>query len=267
MLYTIQPLDPVAFKLGPIPVRWYGIIIVTGIIIAYFLAVREGKKRGIREEVFTDLLIWAVPIAILCARIYYVIFQWDYYSLYPEQIVQIWRGGLAIHGALIGAVATAAVFCYKRKIPFFKLADIAAPSLIIGQAIGRWGNFMNQEAYGGVVTREFLESLRLPDFIINQMYIDGQYRHPTFLYESLWNFFVFLLLILLRRTKVNQGEIFFAYLILYSVGRFFVEGMRTDSLMFFNLRAAQLVSVSLIVISAVLIFVRRRNKEIPRYSE
>ncbi|KYD08009.1 prolipoprotein diacylglyceryl transferase [Caldibacillus debilis] len=267
MLYSIQPFDPVAFKLGPISVRWYGIIIVTGILVAYFLAVREGKKRGIREEIFTDLLIWAVPIAILCARIYYVIFQWDYYSRYPEQIVQIWRGGLAIHGALIGAVATAVVFCRKRNIPFFKLADIAAPSLVIGQAIGRWGNFMNQEAYGGVVTRDFLERLHLPDFIINQMYIGGQYRHPTFLYESSWDFFVFLLLILLRRMRVKQGEIFFTYLILYSAGRFFIEGMRTDSLMFFDIRAAQLMSVALIVISAVLIIVRRRKKEIPLYSD
>ena len=139
-----------------------------------------------------------------------------------------------------------------------ELADIAAPSLILGQAIGRWGNFMNQEAHGGPVTRAFLEGLHLPNFIINQMYINGTYYHPTFLYESLWDFAGFILLMVLRRTSLRKGEIFLSYLIWYSVGRFFVEGLRTDSLMLTHtLRIAQVVSLALIVIAIILIIVRR----------
>ena len=133
-------------------------------------------------------MLWAIPIAIISARIYYVLFEWDYYAQNPGEIIAIWNGGIAIHGALIGSVITAYVFAKKRKISFWKLADIAAPSFILGQAIGRWGNFINQEAHGGEVSRAFLENLHLPDFIINQMYINGAYYHPTFLYESLWNF-------------------------------------------------------------------------------
>lgn len=265
MIYSIQPLNPIAFKLGPIPVHWYGLIIGIGIAIAFLLATREEKRRGLPNETFADLLIWAIPISIICARIYYVIFKWDYYSVNPSEILQIWHGGLAIHGALIGAIGTAIVFAYKKKIPFFKLADIAAPSIILGQAIGRWGNFMNQEAYGGEVSREFLENLHLPEFIINQMYINGQYHHPTFLYESVWNFLGFLLLISLRRLNLKQGEIFFTYLIFYSIGRYFIEGMRTDSLMFLGIRVAQLMSISFILLALIMILIRRRNKSIPNY--
>jgi len=265
MLYMIEPLNPVAIKLGPLSIRWYGILIGIGIVIAYILAVREGKKRGIQEDIFTDLLLWATPISILCARAFYVIFEWDYYRVNPEKIIQIWEGGLAIHGALIGAVATAVIFCRRKRVNFWKLADIAAPSLIIAQAIGRWGNFMNQEAHGGPVTREFLEGLHLPEFIINQMYIDGTYYHPTFLYESLWNVLGFIVLIGLRRINLKRGEIFLSYLIWYSFGRFFIEGLRTDSLMFFDFRVAQLLSVALIVSSILIIIFRRRNRAIPNY--
>ncbi|MED4925783.1 prolipoprotein diacylglyceryl transferase, partial [Anoxybacillus geothermalis] len=150
------------------------------------------------------------------------------------------------------------VFARARGLSFWKLADIAAPSIILGQAIGRWGNFMNQEAHGGPVSREFLENLHLPDWIINQMYIDGRYWHPTFLYESLWNLAGFCLLLWLRRVNLRRGELFLSYLIWYSVGRFWIEGMRTDSLMLAGgLRAAQVMSVTLIVLSVALWIVRR----------
>ena len=185
MVTNLLAINPVAFHLGPIPVNWYGIIIGVGILIAYFLAQKESVRRGLDPEFFADLLIWAIPISILSARVYYVVMKWDYYSQHPGSIIQIWNGGIAIHGALIGAFITAYIFTKKRKVSFLKLADIAAPSILVGQIIGRWGNFVNQEAYGGPVSREFLEGLFLPNWLIEQMYIreDGNYVHPTFLYE------------------------------------------------------------------------------------
>ena len=178
----------------------------------------------------------------------------------PGQIIAIWKGGLAIHGALIGSIITAYVFTKKRNVSFWQVVDIAAPSLILGQAIGRWGNFMNQEAHGGEVTRAFLENLFLPEWIINQMYINGVYYHPTFLYESLWNILGFILLLVLRRVNLRRGEIFLTYLIWYSIGRFFVEGLRTDSLMLTEgIRMAQMISVVLIV-GAIAVLIYRRVK-------
>ena len=256
---SIQPLDPIAVTLGPFEVHWYGVIIGVGIILAMIIAMRESTRRGLDKDVFADLLLWAIPIAIISARIYYVIFEWDYYAHNPGEIIAIWNGGIAIHGALIGAVLTAYFFTKKRNISFWKLADIAAPSIILGQAIGRWGNFMNQEAHGGEVTRAFLENLHLPEFIINQMYINGAYYHPTFLYESVWDFVVFLALILLHRVNLGRGEMFLTYIIWYSVGRFFIEGLRTDSLMIGDMRMAQLLSIALIVF-ALAAWVYRRMK-------
>lgn len=259
MVENIQPLNPVAFSLGPITVHWYGVIIGVGLALALILAMREGEKRGLHKDIFADLMLWAIPIAIISARIYYVAFEWEYYIQNPGNIIKIWNGGIAIHGALIGSVITAYVFSKKRGISFWQLADIAAPSIILGQAIGRWGNFMNQEAHGGEVTRAFLENLYLPDFIINQMYINGAYYHPTFLYESIWNLLIFILLISLRRVNLRRGEMFLSYVIWYSVGRYFIEGLRTDSLMLTEtLRMAQMISIVLIIGSIILIIYRRK---------
>jgi phosphatidylglycerol---prolipoprotein diacylglyceryl transferase len=257
---TIQPLNPIAFSLGPIQVHWYGIIIGSGLALALYLAIREGNKRGLPKETFADLMIWAIPLAIISARIYYVLFEWGYYAQHPSEIIQIWHGGIAIHGALIGSILTVIFFARSRGISFWKITDIAAPSLILGQAIGRWGNFMNQEAHGGEVSRTFLENLHLPDFIINQMYINGSYYHPTFLYESVWDFVGFILLILLRRVNLRRGELFLSYLIWYSIGRFFIEGMRTDSLMLtWSLRMAQLISIVLVVVAVGILLYRRKS--------
>lgn len=257
----IAPLDRVAFELGPISIYWYGIIIAAGVLFGLILANREGKRLALPKDTFTDLLVWAVPFALIGARTYYVIFQWDVYKHQPEKIIAIWEGGIAIHGALIGSIVTAIVFAKVKGISFWKLADIAAPSVLLGQAIGRWGNFMNQEAHGGPVTREFLEGLFLPDFIINQMYIDGTYYHPTFLYESLWSLIGVIVLMLLRRkAPLRRGELFLTYIIWYSVGRFFIEGLRTDSLLLAGtVKMAQVVSVVAIIVSIVLIIVRRKR--------
>ncbi len=259
MIDAIAPLDPVALQLGPLKVHWYGIILGTAALVGLLLAIREGKRVGIHPDTWMDLLLYAVPASIIGARTYYVIFQWDYYAANPGKIIAVWEGGLAIHGALIGAILTALIFTRKRNLSFWRMADVAAPSLIIGQAIGRWGNFMNQEAHGGEVTRSFLESLHLPEFIINQMYIEGTYYHPTFLYESIWNLIGFFLLIVLRRLPwLRRGELFLSYFIWYSIGRFFIEGMRTDSLMLTEtLRIAQVVSIGLIVFAVVVMIYRR----------
>ncbi|MBK4213246.1 prolipoprotein diacylglyceryl transferase [Bacillus sp. FSL L8-0215] len=255
---AIQPIDPIAFQLGPISVHWYGVIIGVGALLGLWLALRECEKRGINKDMFIDLILFAIPIAIICARIYYVSFEWDYYQQHPNEIIKIWNGGIAIHGGLIGAVLTAIVFTKVRKVSFWKIADVAAPSILLAQAIGRWGNFINQEAHGEAVSRTFLENLHLPEFIINQMYIDGTYYHPTFLYESLWNLAGVVILILLRRTSLRRGEIFLSYLIWYSIGRFFIEGMRTDSLMLTeHLRIAQMISIAIFVVAVLLIFFRR----------
>ncbi|MEG0386281.1 MAG: prolipoprotein diacylglyceryl transferase, partial [Solibacillus sp.] len=216
-----------------------------------------------------DFLIWAVPIGIISARIYYVAMKWDYYGANPGRIIEIWNGGIAIHGALIGAFITAYYFTKKRKVSFLRLADIAAPSILIGQIIGRWGNFVNQEAYGGPVTREFLENLFLPNWVIEQMYIKSEntYVHPTFLYESLWNLIGFVILIVSRKFNWRRGEMFFFYLIWYSIGRFYIEGLRTDSLYLVgDLRSAQIVSIIGIVVGIIAIVYRRMNvKPVVRY--
>lgn len=255
---AIQPLNRVALELGPLTIYWYGIIIGFGALLGYFIAQKEATRLGLGKDVFTDLIIWALPISIVSARIYYVIFSWDYYSQHPSEIIMIWQGGIAIHGALIGAVITTIIFSKRRKLSFWKLADIAAPSIILGQAIGRWGNFMNQEAHGGPTTRLFLENLMLPDWIINQMYINGQYYQPTFLYESLWSLIGFAILILLRKVNLKRGELFLTYITWYSIGRFFIEGLRTDSLMLTEtLRMAQVISIALILFSVGMIIYRR----------
>ncbi|WP_338778446.1 prolipoprotein diacylglyceryl transferase [Metabacillus sp. FJAT-52054] len=260
MIGTIQPLNPIAVEFLGLQVHWYGIIIGLGALLGLWIAVRESVRRGLHKDTFVDLVLFAIPIAIICARLYYVAFQWDYYSQNPAMIPQIWQGGLAIHGGLIGAVATGVVFARIKKLSFWKIADIAAPSIILGQAIGRWGNFMNQEAFGGPVTRGFLENLHLPNFIINQMYIDGQYYHPTFLYESLWNLAGFALLLFLRKVNLRRGELFLSYVIWYSIGRFFIEGMRTDSLMLTaDLRIAQVISIVLILTAVGIIIYRRMS--------
>lgn len=257
LMGNIQPLDPILIS-WPITIYWYGAIIGTGALLGLWIAMRESERRGLNKDIFVDLVLFAIPIAIICARLYYVIFQWDHYGANPGEIIKIWEGGLAIHGGLIGAIATGVVFAKVRGISFWKLADIGAPSIILGQAIGRWGNFMNQEAHGGEVTRGFLEGLHLPQFIIDQMYINGTYYHPTFLYESIWNFVGFGLLLLLRRVNLRRGELFLSYVIWYSIGRYFVEGMRTDSLMLTEgLRIAQVISIALVLLAIGLIVVRR----------
>ena len=253
-------MDPVAFQLGPFTVRWYGILISTAVAAGTFTAYFEAKRKNVDPDHILNLVLLCVPAAFLGARLYYVAFNWDYYSTNLSEIPAVWHGGLAIHGGLIGGLAAGFFYIRKKRLDFWKTADVMSLGIILGQAIGRWGNFFNQEAHGGPVSREFIS--RFPQFIQKGMFIEGQYYHPTFLYESLWNLAVFLVLMILRRQKfVRTGEVFLSYLALYSVGRFFIEGLRTDSLMLGPYRAAQVVSAALVAASVFLIIRRRRMRK------
>lgn len=254
-------IDPIAFTIGAVKVYWYGIIIATAFMVGIYLACRRAEQVGIDPSHIINMVTLIIPAAIIGARIYYVIFEWHRYAGNFMEIIAIWHGGLAIHGGLIGGILVGYFYVRKYNLPVFKIADICAPSVIIGQAIGRWGNFINQEAYGSVVSYEYIS--KFPGFIKNQMYIYGQYYHPTFLYESIWNLGVFIFLMLYWKKKKFEGEIAFLYLGLYSVGRFFIEALRTDSLMLGPLKMAQVLSLGLIVISVILIvhFRQKQNKQ------
>lgn len=229
-------MDPVAFRIFGIEIMWYGVLISTGVLFGVLVALRECRRTGFKEDNLLDFLLIAIPSAIVGARAYYVIFSWDYYSRNPSQIINIRNGGLAIHGALIAGIIVGILFCKKRKINVLELLDIVIPSVSLGQAIGRWGNYINQEAYGGPTN--------LPWGIV----VNGQKVHPTFLYESIMDILIFIFLIWFRKNKkTTHGQVLSLYMILYSAARFFVEGLRTDSLMFMGMRVAQLVSLSAII--------------------
>ena len=266
-MMILNYIDPIAFELGPISVHWYGIIIAAGILLGYFIAQESVKRIGFDKDILIDIIFWSAIFGFIVARIYFVIFQWPYYAQHPIEIPMTWYGGIAIHGGLIGGFITGIIVCRQKNINPFQIGDVIAPSLILGQGICRWGNFMNHEAHGGPVSKSFLENMHIPDFIINNMYIDGQYYHPTFLYESIWDILGFVILITLRK-HLRIGDTFALYLIWYSIGRFFVEGLRTDSLMLTSdIRVAQLMSVLLIVAGIVLMIIRRVRYNAPRYKD
>ncbi|NLM20237.1 MAG: prolipoprotein diacylglyceryl transferase [Peptococcaceae bacterium] len=252
-------MSSIAFKIGPFPIHWYGIIISFAFALGMLLAFYHAAQRKINMDKFYNLVIIVIPAAIVGARLYYVLFRWEYYTANLLEIFAVRHGGLAIHGGIIGGVIAGLWYIHRSKdLKLWTCADIVAPSLILGQAIGRWGNFFNQEAHGGQVSEEFIS--RFPHFIQQGMLIDGSYYHPTFLYESLWNALVFLVLLwLFRRRSLGEGTVAASYLILYSIGRIFIEGLRTDSLMLGPLKAAQVVSLGAIILGIVIIYFRNRQ--------
>ncbi|MEI3611806.1 prolipoprotein diacylglyceryl transferase [Pseudogracilibacillus sp. SO30301A] len=267
MTCEAEALNRVFLQVGPISIYWYGVIIASGLFLGLYLATKEADRLGLKKDLITDLIVFAAPIAIIFARIYYVIFEWENYrGASFISLIAVWEGGIAIHGALIGAVLTAIVYARVKDVSFWQLADIVAPSLILGQAIGRWGNFMNQEAHGGPISEAAYQNFHqyLPDFIMNQMCINGVLYHPTFLYESFWNILVFIGLLLLRKYNPLRGEIFLSYIIMYSIGRIFIEGMRTDSLFLGPIKQAQLFSLLLIIGAIILIIYRRKSDKVDR---
>ncbi|MCH4352132.1 prolipoprotein diacylglyceryl transferase [Staphylococcus haemolyticus] len=267
MLFNLNYIYPTAFSIGPLSIKWYGIIIAVGILIGYFIAQESLKYVGLHKDTLVDVIFYSAIFGFITARIYFVIFQWPYYAQNPFEIPMIWHGGIAIHGGLLGGFITGIIVCKIKNLNPFQIGDIVAPSIILAQGIGRWGNFMNHEAHGGPVSRTFLENLHIPEFIIRNMYIEGIYYHPTFLYESIWDILGFIILITIRK-HLRVGETFTLYLIWYSIGRFFVEGLRTDSLMLTShIRVAQLVSVILIIIGLVILIYRRIKYQPPLYKE
>lgn len=256
-------INPVIFELGPFSLRWYALCIVAGLLLAVYLAMKEAPYKKIKPDDVFDFILFAFPLSILGARLYYVIFQWDYYRQNLAEIPAIWNGGIAIYGGLLTGLLCAYVFARRHFINTLDFLDIAAPGVMIAQSIGRWGNFFNQEAYGRAVK----QLNYLPDFIRQQMYIEGSYRLPTFLYESLWNLLGFVLVLFARRQKgfLKRGEITFFYLIWYGCGRFVIEGMRTDSLMWQGLRVSQWLSLVLVVIGLSLLCYRRWRMDIKDY--
>ena len=256
-------LNPIAFKLGPFLVHWYGIIIASGAALGVMLAINETKRQRISADDIYDLVLWALPIGLIGARIYYVIFEWQYYSQHLNEIIAIWQGGIAIYGGLIAGGITLIVFCRQRSLSVWQVLDVVTPGIMLGQVIGRWGNFVNQEAFGSAVSRSFLQQLHLPNFIVQQMYIGGAYHQPTFLYESVWNLIGFIIMLFLRRTKkLKVGYLTGFYLIWYSLGRCFIEYFRSDSLMLGNIKVAQLISLSLIVIGIIVIIKSTKKNEL-----
>lgn len=263
-------LNPVAFNIFGFGVHWYGILIATGVLIAVSMAMLEAKKRQIMPDDVIDLLFWAVPIGFIGARIYYVIFEWGYYSQNPGQIFAIWNGGIAIYGGLIAGLITLIVFCYYRGLPTWLMTDVIVPGVMAAQILGRWGNFMNQEAFGAKTTLSSLQGMHLPQFVIDQMFIGGAYRQPTFLYESFFNLIGLALILFLRHRKhlYKQGEVTLSYVLWYSVVRFFVEGMRTDSLYIFNvIRVSQALSLVLFFVTIGLLIYRRKVVKPKSYLE
>lgn len=251
-------MDKIALSLGPLTITWYSICILLGIILAGIIINREAKKYNIPTSFITNLVFWCVVFGLLGARIYYVLFNLDYYASSPIEIIKIWNGGLAIHGGIIAGLITLIVYCKKYGVNILKMLDIAAPALLLAQGIGRWGNFFNGEAHGGIVTRSFLEGLHLPEFIIDGMHIGGHYYHPTFLYESVFciiGFFVLFGFRSLKKTKL--GNTTALYLIWYGVLRFFVESLRTDSLMLGSLKMAQVISIIMIVVGIVMFIITK----------
>ena len=235
----------------------YGLLIAWAILLAVFLCQREAQRKGLPEDTGLDMALWAVPPAVLCARLYYVIFRWDIYAKNPVTALYFWQGGLAIYGAVIGGFLGLAMLSRRRRLPLLRLLDIAAPTVILGQAIGRWGNFFNGEAYGAPVTNPAWQ------FFPAAVYADGGWHMATFFYESCWNLAGFALLWLLRKKWRRDGDVFFRYLAWYGAGRAVIEGLRADSLMLGPVRVSQALSLALCAASVVILLRRRKSAALP----
>lgn len=224
-------------------IAWYGVIIGVGMIIAVTIAAFRAVKDGYQSDLIIDFILFAIPIGIVCARLYYVIFEWEYYGQNLSKIFAIREGGLAIYGGVIGGLITAIVFCKVNKFSLLKLLDLVMPSLLLGQAIGRWGNFMNQEAFGNLITNPDLQ------FFPYGVYIErlGEWHQATFFYESMSNLILFILMMLIVRKVKKDGWMIVMYFMGYGCIRFFVEGLRADSLYLIpGVRVSQLLSAALI---------------------
>ncbi|HEY9764932.1 MAG TPA: prolipoprotein diacylglyceryl transferase [Chroococcales cyanobacterium] len=274
-------MKAIALQIGPLAIHWYSLMILTAIVIGTSLGRYHARRMGEDPEHIYNIALYGALAGILGARLYYVALSWSYYSSRPLEILATWHGGLAIHGGILGAVTALFFYARKYQLSFWKYLDMLSPSLILGQGIGRWGNFFNNEAYGAPAlwpswwpwhfgNPQFLpwgihipSPFRMPEYAdLLRFPVDTTLFHPTFLYESLWDVGLFtFLLLLLRRGRQPRGNVFFFYLMLYSTGRFFIEGLRTDPLMLFGvIRMAQFVSLTLIAVGLGTILFRTFQK-------
>lgn len=253
-------MNPVIVNIGNFEIRWYSVILLVAFIVASYLINREAKRFDVDKNFIFNLLFWALIFGLLGARIYYVIFNWDYYNSNLGEIWKIWNGGLAIHGGIIAGLLTIIVYTKKYNLRTVRYLDFIVPGLIIGQAIGRWGNFFNSEAHGIATSLEHLEKLHIPQFIINGMKINGIYYTPTFFYESILCLLGFIIICILRRNKyIKVGTPTALYLIIYGIIRFFIERTRTDSLMFIGFKMAMIVSVFMVIVGLTMIIINSRK--------
>lgn len=272
----IDHLSRTAFTVFGQDIYWYGIFIGLGVILGVLLALHEAKRTGQNPDTYLDFIIYAMIIAITGARLYYVIFSWDFYSQHPEKIFAIREGGLAIYGGIIGGVLTAIVYSHLKKKSFWVMADTMAPSLILGQMLGRWGNFFNKEAFGGFTDNLFAMRYQLsqvrasdvtPDILQNLVTVNGVdyiQVHPTFLYESMWSLCVFIILLILQRKKKFDGQVCATYFFGYALGRVWIEGLRTDQLCIGNVPVSQALSAVLIIASVVLyVYCKKKAAVVP----
>ncbi len=257
-------MDPIAINLGFAVITWYAIFIVTGMLLGITIATKEAPKHNLAPKLLEDYIFWVLISGFAGARIWYVVFSLPLYMSNPLQIFAVWNGGLAIHGGILGGLLYTIYFCKKNQIELFKLSDLAVTGLILAQSLGRWGNFMNSEAHGGATSYEFLKNtLHLPDFIVNGMYINGIYYHPTFLYESIWNLtgFALMMLILRKKWRYSYGKLTAFYFMWYGFIRIFIEQMRTDALMLGPIKVAQFTSLCMVLGGLILfIVINRREK-------
>ncbi len=257
-------MNPYVFKIGNFGLTWYSLFILTGIILAFIFIRSEAKKFGIKTDFISNLVFWTVIFGLIGARAYYVIFNWNYYSAHLNEIIKIWEGGLAIHGGLLAGLVVIIIYCKKRKVETLRILDIISPYVLLAQGIGRWGNFFNKEAYGVATTYEALKNMKIiPDFVIYGMNINGIYYTPTFYYEFLWCMLGFIVILIIRKIKyIKLGQQLGIYMMWYSTGRFFIEGLRTDSLMLGYFKMAQLMSIILFIAGFILIIVEIRKPKL-----
>ncbi len=258
-----------AFTIGNFSIRWYSIMLLIAVVLGGYILFKEGRKFNFNRDFLFNLFFWVIVFGFIGARTYYVIFNFELYENDLVSIFRIWEGGLAIHGGIIAGLITLIIYCKKYNARIFKITDMCCIPLILGQAIGRWGNFFNQEAHGAAISYAKLKSMHIPDFIINGMNIGGIYYAPTFLYESIWCLLGAIVLLIAKKFKyLKVGQLTSIYLMWYSVGRFFIENQRTDSLMLGGFKVAQLVSVLMFVVGLfAFMILSRRSKFENLYSE
>ena len=262
-------MNPIMFNVFGLEIRWYSFLLLLAIGGGIFLLIHEGKKYKYSKDFLFNLAFWVIVVGFICARLYYVIFNYKHYLNDPLSIFKVWEGGLAIHGGLLGGFITLVLYCKKYNARTLKITDMITIPLMLGQAIGRWGNFFNSEAHGSATTLIELQSKHIPDFVIEGMRINGVYYHPTFFYESLWCLLGVIILLIVKHYKyLKVGELTCVYLLWYSVGRFFIEALRTESLMLGGFKVAQLVSVGLFIIGLLaLMILTRKSKFEDLYTE